>query len=69
MVGLHKLCQLFEIFSICFVYYESEQGCHAFMFKDPYYVGGMAWVLKYLVQGTIHILNIATKNSDKLKLV
>jgi hypothetical protein len=42
MVGLHKLCQLFEIFSICFVYYESEQGCHAFMFKDPYYVGGMA---------------------------
>lgn len=35
------------------------------MLKDPYYVGGIGM----RPQGTIHILNIATENSDKLKLV
>lgn len=65
---LYKTCQLFGIFPFIWYVMNQKKDVRASCLRILIMQEVLACVLKYLIQGTVHILNIATENSDKLKL-
>lgn len=66
---LYKTWQLFGIFPFIWYVMNQKKDFRPSCLRILIMWEVLAWVLKYLIQASIHILYIATENSDKLKLV